>query len=65
MVVVGDFNMPDVEWNTGIVKCPVSTVDKRFAIQQQMLDMFYSKSLSWVLGDDIVTRRRLVDGVLQ
>ena len=65
MVVIGDFNMPDVEWNTGIVKCPISTVDKRFVIQQQMLDMFYSKNLSWVFDDDIITRRRLVDGVLQ
>ena len=65
MVVIGDFNMPDVEWNTGVVKCPVSTVDKRFVIQQQMLDMFYSKNLNWIFDDDTVTRRRLVDGVLQ
>jgi hypothetical protein len=65
MVVIGDFNMPDVEWNTGVVKCPLSTVDKRFVIQQQMIDMFYSKNLSWIFDDDTVTRRRLVDGVLQ
>ena len=65
MVVIGDFNMPDVEWNTGIVRCPISTVNKHFLIQQRMMDMFYSKSLSWVFGDDTITRRRLVDGVLQ
>ncbi len=65
MVVIGDFNLPDVVWNSGIVKCPVSTIDKRFVVQKLILDMFYSKNLSWIFDDDIITRRRIVNGVLQ
>ncbi len=65
MVVIGDFNMPDVDWSTGVVRCPVATVDKRLVVQKLMLDMFYSKNLNWIFNDDIITRRRLVNGVLQ
>ena len=65
MVVIGDFNLPDVVWNTGTVRCPVSTVDKRFVIQKLMLEMFYSKNLNWVFDDNVITRRRTVNGALQ
>ena len=65
LVVVGDWNLPDVSWDIGIVKCPTGTANKPYIQQKNFLDMFNYKKLTWLLDDSHVTRRRLVDGKLQ
>lgn len=65
IIIVGDFNLPDVSWDNGIVKCPIETIDKKYVIQKMFLNLFYKHNLQWVLGDDVKTRRRVVLNTLQ
>ena len=65
LVVLGDFNLPNVSWNTGTVNCPTGTKNKSLLLQKEFLDMFYYKNLTWLMDDSYVTRRRLVNGSLQ
>ena len=65
LVIAGDFNLPDVSWDTGVVKCPLATTNKSFTLQQEFLSMFNYKNLSWLLDDSYVTRRRVVNGIMQ
>ena len=63
--LVGDFNLPEVEWSTASVKSPVDTIDPKFTTQQLFVDSFLEAGLHWFIEDGTVTRRRWVDGVLQ
>ena len=65
LVIVGDFNLPDVSWDAGIVVCPVGSTNKSFILQKDFLDMFNYKNLTWLLDDSYITRRRMVNGILQ
>ena len=65
LMVVGDFNLPNVLWDTGTVECPPETKNKQFIIQKKFVDMFLDAGLFWHLQDGTVTRRRMYDGVLQ
>ena len=40
IIMMGDFNLPDVSWDLGIVKCPNNTVNNKYVIQQTFLDFF-------------------------
>ena len=60
IIIVGDFNLPNVSWNDGVVKCPINTVNKYFIMQSSYLQFFSAFNLQWVLTDDIITRRRKV-----
>ena len=59
-VMMGDFNLPDVSWDLGTVKCPINSNNQKYVIQQLFLDFFAKHDLSWVIGDDVKTRRRQV-----
>ena len=63
-LVIGDFNLPDISWTTCSTKTKSST--NNFAILQQLdyINLFNEVGMSWYLLDEI-TRRRLVNGVLQ
>ena len=37
LVVVGDWNLPDVSWDSGIVKCPTGTANKSYILQKKFL----------------------------
>ena len=65
LIVVGDFNLPNVNWDAGIVSCPVDTIDSRFLVQKSFMDFFPAIGLQWCLGNGTVTRRRMVAGKLQ
>ena len=65
LVLVGDFNLPDVSWNSGIVNCSLETKNKSYLLQKDFLDMFHYKNLTWLMDDSYITRRRLVNGTLQ
>ena len=55
--VVGDFNMPNVCWVTGTAPGSSNIVD-------EYLNVVTDSGLNWYITDEI-TRRRLVNGVLQ
>ena len=63
-VVVCDFNLPDVSWDTGNVKCPQVTQNELFLQQMQYVETFNELGMKWFLTNE-TTRRRLVNGVLQ
>ena len=63
-VVVGDFNLPDVSWDTGNVKCPQVTQNELFLQQMQYVETFNELGMKWFLTNE-TTRRKLVNGVLQ
>ena len=65
MVVLGDFNLPNVAWNTGTVNCPLGSKNKLFILQKDFLDMFHYNNLTWLMDDSYITRRRIVSGTLQ
>lgn len=65
LMVVGDFNLPNVCWDTGTVICPTQTRNKHFGIQKKFVDMFLDEGLFWHLPDGTTTRRRMYNGVLQ
>ena len=60
LIIMGDFNLPDLSWDNGVIKCPDNTTDKKYVIQQMFLDFFVKHNFSWALGDAIPTRRRKV-----
>ena len=63
--IYGDFNLPDVRWDTCTVNCPKNTKNSVFNIQQDFLDALTSKGLTPLIQDGTITRRRVVNGVLQ
>ena len=63
--MMGDFNLPDVSWDLGIVKCPNNTVNNKYVIQQTFLDFFVKHNLSWIVKDSVKTRIRQVLNTIQ
>jgi hypothetical protein len=63
--VYGDFNLPNVNWDTSTVNCPINTVNPFFTIQRDFLEVLTSKGLTPLIEDGTVTRRRMVNGILQ
>ena len=64
-VLVGDFNLPDVSWESGSLKnCNVTTNNKCLLQQLEFIDNFNQLGLKWGLVNEI-TRHRMVQGVLQ
>ena len=65
LLVFGDLNLPDVKWDSWSVNCPENTTNRNFLLQKQYLDLLSSKGLSNCIHDGTITRRRMVNGVLQ
>ena len=65
IMITGDFNLPNVSWDTGSVSCPAETRNKQFTIQKNFINLFQETGMHWHLPDGIITRRRLYDGKLQ
>ena len=63
LIIVGDFNLPDVNWFSGNLKVCSDTTDRNLLIQLTFMDLFVQKGLTWHIKDQI-TRRRLVNGCL-
>ena len=60
---MGDFNLADVSWETGSVKCSELTTNDNLLLQREYMDLFNELGMKWFLTNE--TRRRLVNGVLQ
>ena len=63
--VVGDFNLPNVDWDTFTVNCSQNSCNKIFNIQREYLDTFTKMGLSPCVPNGTVTRRRIVENILQ
>lgn len=63
IIMVGDFNLPNVDWINGIVLGPVDTVDQKLALQDEYLDLFTTMGLHWYLDEP--TRCKLVGNNVQ
>ena len=63
-ILVGDFNLADVSWETGIVKYSDLTTNDSLLLQREYMDLFNELGRMWFLTNE-TTRRRLVNGVLQ
>lgn len=64
LILVGDFNLPNVNWQSGCVRAPSETMDRNLLNQMKFVDFFIQKGLTWPIKDQI-TRCRLVNGHLQ
>ena len=62
--IVGDINLPDVNWQLGTVIGPSDTTNIKLVNQQKYMDLFMEKGLTWYLKD-IFTRRRMYGNTLQ
>ena len=63
-ILIGDFNLPNVSWENGIVKTPKGSNNKVLGNQERYVNLFNDKGMSWYFTDEI-TRRRLVRDTLQ
>ena len=61
---MGNFNVADVSWKTGNVKCSELTTNDSLLLQREYMDLFNELGMKWFLTNE-TTRRRLVNGVLQ
>ena len=62
--LVGDFNLPDISWDTCNLKNISSTKNKILLQQLDYMDLFNQLGMKWHLVNEI-TRCRMVNGVLQ
>ena len=59
VILVGDFNLPDVCWSNGTVRGPIDTSDRRLLNQKKYIDCLVSCCITWHITDKI-TRSRVV-----
>ena len=64
VILVGDFNLPDVCWSNGTVRGTIDTSDRRLLNQKKYIDCFVSCGLTWHITDEIA-RRRVVNNKMQ
>ena len=65
LLMFGDFNLPDVNWDLFAVNCNKNTCNSNFVLQRKYLDLFSAKGLSPILENGTITRRRMVGNTLQ
>ena len=65
IVVVGDLNLPDVDWCRGIVISPENSIDKKINMQCEFLDTFIAKGFKWYIEDKITRIRKVEDNLQQ
>ena len=56
ILIMGDINLPDADWNMGTVICPMNSRNNKFIMQQDMMDCFLENGLHWYLREGAVTR---------
>ena len=65
IILVGDLNLPNVDWKHGIVKKPENSVDKNLCMQSEFLDLFIAKGFNWFIEDQITRIRKVNDNLQQ
>ena len=56
LIIVGDLNLPDVNWFSGNLKVCSDTTDRNFLNQLKFMDLFVQKGLTWHIKDQITRR---------
>ena len=51
VLIVGDINLPDVDWKSGCVKGPADTNNKKLLIQYDVLDSLVNNGVTWFLNE--------------
>jgi hypothetical protein len=64
LIIVGDFNLPDINWVFGRVLAPDGTTNEALLNQNEYMDIIIEKGLVWHITNQI-TRRRMVGSILQ
>lgn len=64
IIMVGDFNLPNVDWVNGIVLSPIDSIDQKMVMQNDYIEMFTTKGLHWYIEQE-PTRCKLVGNKLQ
>ena len=65
IIIVGDLNLPNVDWSEGIVHAPVNTQNSLLNMQIKFLEMFQTNNLHWCINSSTYTRVKSVGGVIQ
>ena len=65
ILVVGDVNLPDADWDHGFIVGPANTTNKKLLMQKDMLNCFIDHGFEWYLDKRNITRRRMVKNNLQ
>ena len=60
-MIVGDVNLPHVDWDKGLVKQPLNSIDKRLLMEAEYMDVFSRKGLKWYLTESSTRVRKLCD----
>ena len=63
-ILVGDFNLPNISWLSGILNAPSNSRNKSMTIQKDWLNLVENNGLNWLLTDEI-TRRRVFGDTFQ
>ena len=63
-IVVGDFNLTEVNWITGSVSAPPETSNKSLLNQIRFMEGIHNNGYTWFITDE-VTRRRMFNGIVQ
>ena len=63
-VIVGDFNLPNISWTTGVLNAPLDSKNKLMKVQKEWLNLVENSGLTWLLTDEI-TRRRAFGTTIQ
>jgi len=63
LVMVGDVNLPHVNWDNGLVERPANSFDKRLLMESEFLNVFTRKGLKWFVTDSSTRVRKVGDNV--
>ena len=63
IIIMGDVNLPDVNWELGIMNKPIDSMDRRFILQSEYMDLFTIKGLKWHIHDEITRIRKYNDTI--
>ena len=56
-MIVGDFNLPNISWISGVLNAPLDSRNKLLNIQKELLNLVENSGLTWLLTDEITRRR--------
>lgn len=65
LLLIGDFNFPNVNWENFSANCNINSTSEKLNIQKRYLEMFSENGLNPALCDGTITRRRVVGNTLQ
>ena len=63
IIVIGDINLPDVNWKLGVVNKPLDSIDIKYILQSEYLDLFTIKGLKWQIQDEVTRIRKYNDSI--